>query len=229
MNKLWVRLQHQGPTKDRERREVERKELKLLVGSNLVRMSQLDLDFDVYSTKILPEIFDEILSCRDVIAQEYLMEVIIQVYNCYIHCKVFPDDFHLLSLNQFLDTTLKLEPQVNIKHIFVGIVDRFANYAIRSREDVRTDENGDTKPLGLPEDVKLFEIFWNHITELVRLKNDFGLHDTVSLLSSLLGLALNCYPKEIGYGYVDQVFEFAYRRLESTDTSVIPLYHNPLS
>lgn len=42
MNKLWVRMQHQGHTRDKERREKERQELCLLVGTNLVRLSQLD-------------------------------------------------------------------------------------------------------------------------------------------------------------------------------------------
>lgn len=42
MNKLWVRLQHQTPTRERLQRERERGELKVLVGSNLVRLSQLD-------------------------------------------------------------------------------------------------------------------------------------------------------------------------------------------
>jgi len=42
MNKLWVRLQFQGHSRERDRRESERKELKLLVGSNLVRLSQLE-------------------------------------------------------------------------------------------------------------------------------------------------------------------------------------------
>ena len=42
MNKLWVRLQHQGHSRDREKREMERKELKILVGTNLVRLSQLE-------------------------------------------------------------------------------------------------------------------------------------------------------------------------------------------
>src|SRR3954462_15321142 len=47
MNKLWVRLQHQGHSRERELRTQERKELQLLVGSNLVRLSQL-VDLDVY-------------------------------------------------------------------------------------------------------------------------------------------------------------------------------------
>lgn len=42
MNKLWVRMQHQGHTRDRERREREREELRILVGTNLVRLSQLE-------------------------------------------------------------------------------------------------------------------------------------------------------------------------------------------
>src|SRR5690606_9589304 len=40
MNKLWVRLQHQGHSRDREKREMERRELRILVGTNLVRLSQ---------------------------------------------------------------------------------------------------------------------------------------------------------------------------------------------
>jgi len=42
MNKLWVRLQHQGHSRDREKREKERREFRILVGTNLVRLSQLD-------------------------------------------------------------------------------------------------------------------------------------------------------------------------------------------
>ncbi|KAJ7081529.1 vacuolar protein sorting-associated protein 35, partial [Mycena crocata] len=57
MNKLWVRLQHQGHSRDREKREMERRELRILVGTNLVRLSQLDgVDLDMYQRTILPSI-----------------------------------------------------------------------------------------------------------------------------------------------------------------------------
>lgn len=79
MNKLWVRLQHQGHSRDREKREMERKELRILVGTNLVRLSQLDgVDLELYQTIILPSVLQQVVSCKDVIAQEYLMEVVIQ-------------------------------------------------------------------------------------------------------------------------------------------------------
>lgn len=51
MNKLWVRLQHQGHSRDREKREAERRELRILVGTNLVRLSQLEgVDLETYQT-----------------------------------------------------------------------------------------------------------------------------------------------------------------------------------
>ena len=49
MNKLWVRMQHQGHSKYKEKRERERQELRILVGTNLVRLSQLEgVDVETY-------------------------------------------------------------------------------------------------------------------------------------------------------------------------------------
>ncbi|KAI9278650.1 vacuolar protein sorting-associated protein 35 [Phascolomyces articulosus] len=126
MNKLWVRLQHQGHTRDREKREAERRELRILVGTNLVRLSQLEgVDLRIYQSLILPGILDQVVSCRDVIAQEYLMEVIIQV---------FPDEFHLRTLQPFLSAVAQLHPRVNIKHIIISLIDRLAAYAANEAE-----------------------------------------------------------------------------------------------
>ncbi|KAI9492819.1 vacuolar protein sorting-associated protein 35 [Zychaea mexicana] len=139
MNKLWVRLQHQGHSRDREKREAERKELRILVGTNLVRLSQLEgVDLETYRTSILPGVLDQVVSCRDVIAQEYLMEVIIQV---------FPDEFHLRTLQPFLSATAQLHPKVNVKQIIIALIDRLAAYAAReadvevSQEKRRAEED----------------------------------------------------------------------------------------
>jgi len=72
MNKLWVRLQHQGHSRERDIRTRERKELQLLVGSNLVRLSQL-VDIDHYR-QILHPLLEQVVQCKDVLAQEYLLE-----------------------------------------------------------------------------------------------------------------------------------------------------------
>ena len=132
MNKLWVRLQHQGHSRDREKREMERKELRILVGTNLVRLSQLDgMDLDMYRRIILPSILEQVVNCKDVIAQEYLMEVVIQV---------FPDDFHLRTLGPFLSACAQLHPKVNVKQIVIALIDRLAAYAAREAENDSPDE-----------------------------------------------------------------------------------------
>ncbi|KAI9693568.1 MAG: Vacuolar protein sorting-associated protein 35 [Bogoriella megaspora] len=130
MNKLWVRLQHQGHSREREQRTKERRELQLLVGSNLVRLSQL-VDLESYKTVILQPLLEQVVQCRDVLAQEYLLEVITQV---------FPDEFHLHTLDQFLSATARLNPQVNTKAIVIGLMDRLSAYAAREAEAESPDE-----------------------------------------------------------------------------------------
>nr|CDI56463.1 related to vacuolar protein-sorting protein VPS35 [Melanopsichium pennsylvanicum 4] len=132
MNKLWVRLQHQGHSRDRDKREMERKELRILVGTNLVRLSQLEgVDLEMYQRTILPSILEQVVNCKDVIAQEYLMEVVIQV---------FPDDFHLRTLGPFLSACAALHPKVNIKQIVIALIDRLAAYAAREAENDSPEE-----------------------------------------------------------------------------------------
>lgn len=43
--------------------------------------------------------------------------------------QVFPDEFHLHTLDEFLSATARLNPDVNIKAIVIGLMDRLASYA----------------------------------------------------------------------------------------------------
>ena len=79
-----------GDKSTRKKREKERQDLKILVGTNLVRLSQLEgVDTDCYRDVILPEILKNVVECKDTISQGYLMDCVIQV---------FPDEFHLATL-----------------------------------------------------------------------------------------------------------------------------------
>lgn len=119
MNKLWVRLQFQGPLSEREKRQEEREELKVLVGSNLVRLSQMDfIDSIYYKEKILPLILEQIVKCNDQLAQSYLLDVIIQI---------FPDDFQIITIDLFLDCLLTLQ-KCNYTPILISLIDRLINY-----------------------------------------------------------------------------------------------------
>ena len=49
MNRLWVRLQHLSSNKDKEQRELERNELRVTVGENIIRLSNLEgVTFEAY-------------------------------------------------------------------------------------------------------------------------------------------------------------------------------------
>lgn len=52
----------------------------MLVGTNLVRLSELEsVTLQEYKETVLPRVLEQISACKDKIAQEYLMEVLIQV------------------------------------------------------------------------------------------------------------------------------------------------------
>ena len=177
--------------------------------------------------------------------------------------QVFPDEFHLNTLDQLLSAIARLNPHVNIKAIVIGLMDRLSSYAAReaeleSPEDRKqreekattglleklrvskdnekprakvdgiggkqtngeqvngdksteaqssevgsrpgrdsnqnvTSENGDKPPSskerGIPEDVKLYEIFYEQVVNLVNAQR-LHIQDTIALLVSLSKLAL---------------------------------------
>ncbi|KAJ7467897.1 vacuolar protein sorting-associated protein 35 [Mycena latifolia] len=208
MNKLWVRLQHQGHSRDREKREMERRELRILVGTNLVRLSQLDgVDLDMYQRTILPSILEQVVNCKDVIAQEYLMEVVIQV---------FTDEYHLYSLGPFLSATAQLHPKVNIKQIVIALIDRLAAYAAREAENEqasRSHPESEQPPTedGMDGTTVADEVSTNgsvenraacSVVELIKARPDLSIQDITALFVSLTNLSLSCYPDRLEY--VDQ-------------------------
>ncbi|KAI1107626.1 vacuolar protein sorting-associated protein 35 [Jackrogersella minutella] len=305
MNKLWVRLQHQGHSREREQRTKERKELQLLVGSNIVRLSQL-VDLEAYKDGILAPLLEQVVQCRDVLAQEYLLEIITQV---------FPDEFHLHTLDQFLAAVSRLNPHVNVKAIVIGLMDRLSAYAEREAQEevtedrakleedalssllekvrlgkeqqeakptpaeTSTDANGDhangesseftglnapadsepassvadteatavdgettessqatKKQRGIPPHVKLYEVFFDQVDNLVNAQH-LPIQDTIALLVSLANLALNIYPSRLDY--VDQILEYANHKVKEhansadlhsppAQQSLLGLLHAPL-
>ncbi|KAG7300657.1 hypothetical protein JYU34_014965 [Plutella xylostella] len=166
MNKLWVRMQHQGHSRDKERRERERSELRILVGTNLVRLSQLETAaVEDYTRLVLPSILEQVVSCRDAIAQEYLMECIIQV---------FPDEFHLASLSAFLKSCAELQPAVNIKNIVIALIERLASFSQRNEGNVNLSVVMED---GQEQSVQLFEVFSDQVAAITQVIHSIMLKD----------------------------------------------------
>lgn len=171
--------------------------------------------------------------------------------------QVFPDEFHLNTLDQLLSAIARLNPHVNIKAIVIGLMDRLSSYAARESESEpienrrKTEEEAianlmeklqvtkETKPentrtepsneqeigelveedkvagpsmgnahqspaadpgsgaenlqpeknRGIPDNVKLYEIFYDQVVNLVNAQR-LQIQDTIALLVSLINLAL---------------------------------------
>lgn len=146
-NRLWVRMQNQGPAKDKERRERERHDLRVLVGANLVRLSQLEgMTLDFYSNTALPKILEQVVALKDTMSQQYLFESMIQV---------FPDEFHIRTLEQTLSAYAQALPTVDMKPIMVTLMKRLATYLSEADNDA-SESLGD-----------IFSMFRSHLQSIL--------------------------------------------------------------
>lgn len=195
MNKLWVRMQHQGPSREKEKREKERNELRDLVGKNLHVLSQLEgVDLGIYRDTVLPRILEQVVNCKDELAQCYLMDCIIQV---------FPDDFHLQTLDVLLGACPQLQPSVDIKTVLSGLMERLSNYAASSVE-------------ALPNflQVEAFSKLNYAIGKVVEAQADLPAAASVTLYLFLLKFTLHVYSDRLDY--VDQVLGSCVTQLSAT-------------
>ncbi|CAM8974798.1 unnamed protein product [Rhodiola kirilowii] len=194
MNKLWVRLQHQGPGRAREKREKERNELRDLVGKNLHVLSQVEgIDLEMYKDTVLPRVLEQVVNCKDELAQFYLMDCIIQV---------FPDEYHLQTLETLLGACPQLQPNVDIRTTLSQLMDRLSNYAASSSE-------------ALPEflQVEAFTKLSNAIGKVIEAQADMPIVGAISLYVSLLTFTLRVHPDRLDY--VDQVLGACVKKLSA--------------
>ncbi|WOK99369.1 vacuolar protein sorting-associated protein 35B [Canna indica] len=184
MNKLWVRMQYQGPIGERDKRGKERSELRDLVGKNLHVLSQLDgVDLDMYKEIVLPRILEQVVNCKDELAQHYLMDCIIQV---------FPDEYHLQTLETLLSAFPQLQPTVDIKTVLSPLMDRLSNYAASSTEV-------------LPEflQAEAFAKLSSVVGKVIEAQVDMPIFGAITLYVSLLTFTLRIHPERLDY--VDQI------------------------
>ncbi|XP_057544698.1 vacuolar protein sorting-associated protein 35A-like [Amaranthus tricolor] len=192
MNKLWVRMQYQGPAREKERREKERSELRDLVGKNLHVLSQIEgVDLDMYKDTVLPRVLEQVVNCKDELAQFYLMDCIIQV---------FPDEYHLQTLDTLLGACPQLQPSVDIKSVLSSLMERLSNYAA-------------TSPEVLPDflQVDAFSKLNTAIGKIIEAQADMPILAVVTLYSSLLTFTLHVHPDR--FDYADQVLGSCVKKL----------------
>ena len=135
MNRLWIRLSVGTEGNERVIRERERQDLKILVGENITRLSSLSgMTEEIYQKEVLPRIIDALLESKDELSQQYLME-------CVIHA--FPDEFNIHSINLLLDTSTKLQQSVDIKSIFIALMDKLAIFVENGKDETNAAESAE--------------------------------------------------------------------------------------
>lgn len=132
MNKLWVRMQYVGKTKEQSKRTQERIHIRMLLGKNLVYMSELGdkkLSIELYEYLILPEILKQAVGSKDKVAQDYLFECLIQVYN---------DNFHVATMETFIKQLSSSVRACEITQILPQFIERIQ---AQSLLDIKTGKN----------------------------------------------------------------------------------------
>jgi len=199
MNKLWVRMQHQGTSRDRARRERERKQLSILVGKNLSLISSLEgVDVKLYKDAILPKVLEQIVNCRDPIAQQDLLDILIQVIS---------DDWHLRTLKPLLKMLIQVEPEVDVKQIIVSLMERLGNYIMSPEGGVSMTANS---AVPIAKEL-IFPTFFQYITRMMEKRRAMPVEHALAMLAALVDMAFKCYQGSPEY--VDKVYDFAVSRL----------------
>lgn len=192
MNKLWVRMKlsasssSQGGGKNAELRERERSQLADLVGKNLTQLSQLEgLEFELYRDVVLPRVLEQVVACKDELAQGYLMQCI---------AAAFPDEFHVGTLEVLLDALPALEPGVKLATVMGSLLERLADYAAKQPSVI--EELDSSQAFGKMRDAA---------AKSVAEHPDMPPSDLTALYAGLLSFAGAVYPERMDY--VDDVLK----------------------
>ena len=155
--RLWIRLSNQNGVagqRDRVKRERERYDLRLLVGASLVRLSQLDgMTKSFYTDKVLPKILEQVIESRDTMAQQYLLDCTVQV---------FPDDFHIGSLQLLLSTCSQTQKSVDLRPVLINLMNRLRNYL---QQTSNASVPGQTS-------AEVFALFRTHLDKIMHRSSD---------------------------------------------------------
>merc|ERR1719229_1079921 len=205
MTRLWVRMQHQGAVRDRTRRERERLQLRMLVGTNLRRLSELNVvSGAVYRSYVLGKVSEQIVKCKDRIAQEYLMECLIMV---------FSDEYHLLTLDGFLTVVNKLQSTVNINSIIIKLMERLSKFAAEN-------ENRE-----IFQEKDIFAIFQDYCKQIITKHKKMTLDDILALYVELVNFAAQCYPGKDEYigSMMDETLAIIQKHCGDKDGNKVPI------
>ena len=118
-------------------------------------------------------------------AQQYLMECVIQA---------FPDEYHLQTLEQLLDTTSNLNVDVDIKNIFISLMEKLSKFAASSAQGASNDGQSHMMS-SINKDLDIFRLFKKYTDKII---DEQGKNMEVSKLLELevafMNFCIKTYP-----------------------------------
>ncbi|KAG5479756.1 hypothetical protein LSCM4_05763 [Leishmania orientalis] len=147
------------------RTQKERRAMCVLVGMNVVRVAQLDgISRDVYANTILPQLLSIMVRYCEPLAQQYLFEVLIQV---------FPDEFHLFTIDKLFGAIIRTVPGVDVTDLLRSLMERLCKYAVAVQDGV-------TEVSSPEEEAKLRDVFPMLLHEMNGMPVSYSAHMTTN-------------------------------------------------
>ena len=189
MNRLWIRISSDVSGSEKILRDKERVELKIIVGEAINRLSSLDgLTIDIYEKEVLPKLIQIILESNDVLSQQYLME-------CIIHA--FSDSYNIKCIELILNTLSRLLPGVDIKGLFINLMEKLAKFITDNSGEDATEEDKQLVTSATGVYPILIQYFDRLQKEIFMEGSEMDVCKLLDLNSAFLKFAIQCKENDI--------------------------------
>ena len=189
MNRLWIRISSDVTGTEKMLRDKERVELKILVGESINRLSSLEgLTIDIYEKDVLPKLIQIILESNDVLSQQYLME-------CIIHA--FSDSYNIKCIELILNTLSRLLPGVDIKGLFINLMEKLAKFITDNSGEDATEEDKQLVTSATGVYPILIQYFDRLQKEIFMEGSEMDVCKLLDLNSAFLKFAIQCKENDI--------------------------------
>ena len=192
MNGLWIRISTNNNEDNPEEISSlkEREQLKILIGENITRLASLNcINSETYKQKVLPKIIEILLDGKDALSQQYLLE-------CVVHA--FPDEYNIESMDLLLDTCSKLQENVDVKSIFISLMQKLAKYV----ENCKNEKNI------IESTQKIFNVVKDNIKKIMSdTKNNTNINQLIELQAAYLNFTIKSCPQNEKLDSVNNILQ----------------------
>ena len=211
MNGLWIRITNNNSIigVDEDSADIvsslkEREQLKILIGENITRLSSLNcVNVELYQKKVLPKIIEILLESKDSLSQQYLLE-------CVVHA--FPDEHNIACMNMLLDTCSKLQSNVDVKTIFISLMQKLAKYVENAKDEKNIIDSTQ----------KIFSIVKGNINKIMNESNSaMDINKLIELQVAFLNFTIKCCPEKERLDSVNNILADCVNLLSKNKNEII--------